>query len=107
MNDNESEDGKRVAPLVTEAMRNEIEALRKQYRHRKHMIAEMKADVTAFMEGTIENWPRNIQDGIYAALERTSLGRGYTICMSYCDENPDEPGKYFVHVVATGTKTVQ
>lgn len=93
-------------PIITEEMRNQIEALRNQYRHKKRMIAEMKANVTAFMDGTIENWPSNIQDGVYAALERTSLGRGYTIRISYCDVNHDDGG-FFIHVIATGEKTVQ
>ena len=101
-----SEDGKAVVPHVSEDMRNQIEALRKQYKNKRRMIAEMKANVTAFMDGTIENWPRNIQDRIYAALEQTSLGRGYKIQISYCDEDHDNGG-WFVHVIATGVATVQ
>lgn len=101
-----SEDGERVNPLLTDDMRREIDALRNKYRHRKRMIAECKVNVTAFMDGTIENWPNNIQDGIYAALEKTSLGRGYKIEVSYCDQDHDNGG-WFIHVIATGTATVQ
>jgi hypothetical protein len=101
-----SEDGKRVEPLITPEMRNQLAAIRKQYASKQTMIAECKVNVTAFIDGTIENWPNNIQDGIYAALERTSLGRGYTIVMSYCDIDYDNGG-YFLHIVATGTKSIQ
>lgn len=102
-----SDDGRAVTPFVTDAMRNEIEALRAQYRNKRRMIAECKVNVTAFMDGTIENWPSNIQDGIYAALEKTSLGRGYTIRISYCDVDHDTPGQFFVHIIATGEATIQ
>lgn len=103
-----NKDGKRTDPLVTDAMRNEIDALRAAYRNKRRMIAECKVNVTAFMDGTIENWPRNIQDGVYAALERTSLGRGYTIRVSYCDRDWDAEGEqYFLHIIATGEATVQ
>lgn len=95
-----------VEPHVSPEMRAKIDAIRAQYRNKRRYLAECKADVTAHMEGTIENWPANIQDGIYAALARTSLGSKYEIKISYCDRNwdkdqPDGSPQYFVHVIAT------
>lgn len=88
-----------VEPIVTEEMRQQLAVIRNQYKTQQRYIAELKANVSAYMEGTIESWPNNIQDQIYAALERTSLGRKYEIKMSYCDHTPEDG--YFVHVVAT------
>lgn len=63
-------------------------------------MAELVVDVTARMEGSIKDWPANIQDPIYKALADLSLRvkRNYQIVSSYSDTDIDS-GPY-VHVIA-------
>jgi hypothetical protein len=93
-----SNDGKIVAPLVTDEMRNQLEALRKQFGGpRKRYIAELKVNVSGFIEGTIDLWPSHIRGPIYDELGK--LARPYKIRFSYCDQTPEDG--FFLHVVAT------
>lgn len=98
-----SEDGDFTRPVVTDEMRNMIASIRKNERGKRRYIAELKANVSSHLEGTMENWPSNIQDGIYKALEEK--GKGYTIQMSYCDHTPEDG--WFIHVLATAEITEQ
>lgn len=67
---------------------------------------ELVQNVTGFMEGDISNWPNNIQDAIYAALERLAqkVQLPLAIVLSYCDidyGDTKEQDKPYVHVVAS------
>lgn len=94
-----------VDPIVTDEMRQQLAVIRNQYKTEQRYIAELKANVTGYMEGTIENWPSHIQDQVYKALDRTSLGSKYEIKMSYCDHTPEDG--FFVHVIATAMVKLQ
>lgn len=68
---------------------------------------ETDVAVSTFLEGTLDDWPAVIQDGVYAALERLaqSVQLPLAIVGSRCDVDPDkaedEPGRFFIHVVAS------
>jgi hypothetical protein len=66
----------------------------------KYRVAELVANVTARLDGSINDWPANIQDQIYMALERQSHRSrvNFSIIQSYSDVDVDS-GPY-VHVVA-------
>lgn len=66
-------------------------------------VFELRVDVTAYLEGELEDWPPNIQDGIYAAMERlykaTKIKRMY-ILQSRCGRDvPEEPYHLIVTVI--------
>lgn len=69
---------------------------------------EMIQYVTAPLEGELDDWPANIQDAIFAALERKakSVQLPLKIVLAYCDMDYDldaskVPSVYFVRVVAS------
>lgn len=71
-------------------------------------IFEMIQYVTSPLEGELDDWPANIQDAIYAALERKAkdVQLPIKIVLAYCDVDYDlDPAKvpsvYFVRVVAS------
>lgn len=68
---------------------------------------EVMQYVTGFMPGEIQDWPANIQDEVYKALERKSHQerRDLKIVRSYCDKEVDEQ-LYYVHVIAICMETV-
>lgn len=62
--------------------------------------------VTGFMEGGVDDWPANMQDAIYAALERKAheVQLPLKIVHSYCDEDidsEDERKRFYVHIIAS------
>lgn len=63
--------------------------------------------VTGWLEGTLNDWPAEIQDGVYAALERASkqVELPLAIVFSKCDQEPllpvGHPEKFFLHIVAS------
>lgn len=82
--------------------------------HRTHATAELarprifecRVDVTGFLEGELPDWPPNIQDGIYAAMERlckiTKIKKLFML-QSRCGRDvPDEP--YYVVVTVCEDK---
>lgn len=74
----------------------------------KHVrIATMVVNVSAVMPGTIDDWPANIQDGVYAALERLCMRKrtDFVILKSFSETDMDS-GPY-VYVVAGALETVQ
>lgn len=67
-----------------------------------HLIA----NVTSYMEGEIDDWPSNIQDGIHAALERKAdeVEHPLMIIFSKCDRDwgSDETNpRWYVYVLAS------
>lgn len=63
-------------------------------------VAQLVANVTAVMPGGIKDWPSNIQDRIYKALETINEKNKaqFTIVDSYSDNDIDDGP--FVHVIA-------
>lgn len=79
-----------------------------QVKRTRYRTAELVVNVSAVMPGQIEDWPANIQDGIYEALMRHSIRTkksDWTIVHSYSDKDLDE-GPY-VHVIAVTLDTLQ
>lgn len=68
---------------------------------------QVVANVSSFLEGEIQDWPANIQDGILAALERKAqeVELPLTVVASYCDldyaTEEGEEDKPFVVVIAS------
>lgn len=67
---------------------------------------ELLQYVSGFLEGGIDDWPANIQDAIYKALEAKShaVQLPLTIVMSYCDadvDSEDPRKKFFVRIIAS------
>lgn len=67
---------------------------------------EIDVDVTGFLEGTINDWPSHIQDGIYEALEKKAqeeelmLVIVYSACkIDYGDDKTKD--RIFLHVIAS------
>jgi len=56
---------------------------------------ELKIPVTGWLEGEIKDWPANVQDQIYEALERMAkkVQLPLTITKSFCDTLHDINGK--------------
>lgn len=68
-------------------------------------VAEMVVNTTAVPEGdTILDWPDNVQDAIYGAIEKHEkrLGRKYEIVRARADKDIDT-GPY-IHVVIRSPK---
>jgi hypothetical protein len=63
---------------------------------------DLVVDITGRLEGDIDDWPANIQDGIYRALHRIGKEKGIwsmRIVQSRCGRDaPDE--NWYIHVVA-------
>lgn len=75
-------------------------------KNHQYRVAEVVADVSGPLQGKLNDWPANIQDGIYAALERKnarSRGEGavFEIRDSMCDH---DDGQWFVRVVAVAKR---
>lgn len=70
-------------------------------------ICDLVVNVSAQMEGGIEDWPANIQDGVYKALaDRCHKSRAdFKIVMSYSGNDVDT-GPY-IHVTAAVMETLQ
>lgn len=68
---------------------------------------EVMQYVTGFIPGEIQDWPADIQDEVYRALERKSRQErlNLKIVRSYCDKEVDEQF-FYVHVVAICRETV-
>ena len=68
---------------------------------------ELNVTVSHFLEGSVEDWPSNIQDGVYAALERKAVETALplVIVKSHCDVDHDkeegEDGRFFLRVIAS------
>lgn len=79
----------------------------KVVRHTRYRIAELVVDVSAKLEGSIADWPANIQDGVYKALaDRCHSSRAnFEIVHSYSDVDVDT-GPY-IHVTAVALETLQ
>lgn len=62
--------------------------------------------VSGFVEGELKDWPANIQDVVYKALEDKSkeVELPLVVVASKCDHDPDEPNpnlKFWLHIVAS------
>lgn len=68
---------------------------------------EFTCSVSGPLEGELKDWPANIQDTIYLALERLSHRVQLPVCIvgARCAEDfdvePGMPGRFFVHVMAS------
>lgn len=68
---------------------------------------EIVVHVSGWLEGTLEDWPAQIQDVVYAALERKSkeVELPLAIVFSKCDHEPtlpdDHPQKFYMHIIAS------
>lgn len=65
---------------------------------------ESKVQVTGYLEGTIKDWPAQIQDGIYAAMEVKSQEVELPLALvhSSCECMYNDEGKvdgYFIYIV--------
>lgn len=60
---------------------------------------ELIVNVSSLLEGTIDDWPSNIQDGIYEAMERKAdeVGLPLAIVHSGCEHDIDEG--YYIRVI--------
>jgi hypothetical protein len=70
-------------------------------------VGELIVNVDRQLEGTLEDWPAEVQDGVYKALERLA-GRtkdSFTIEVSYAGYDIDT-GPY-IHVIACCSETIQ
>lgn len=67
-------------------------------------VAELIANVTHQLDGSIKDWPSNIQDGVYAALERIvkRTDMPYEIVAAYSDTDVDSGP--FIRVIAAALK---
>ena len=65
----------------------------------------MDVTITRPLLGTLNDWPANIQDTIFAAMERLSQREQIplAVIMSRCDVDESYaegvPGRYFLHVI--------
>lgn len=61
----------------------------------------LMAEISAPMPGGLDDWPANIQDGIYAALEAKSkeVKLPLAIIKSWCDSDFD--GKWYAYCLAS------
>lgn len=68
---------------------------------------EVVVNVSIPLEGTLDDWPPLIQDGIFTALEEKAheVQLPLLVVASRCDEDHDvpkgRPGRYYVHVIAS------
>ena len=68
---------------------------------------DLAANVNGWLDGTIDDWPANIQDVLYAALERKAKEVQLPIVIVYskCEIDPDvpegSPGHFYLHVIAS------
>ena len=68
---------------------------------------EIVVHVSGWLEGSLSDWPANIQDGVYKALEDKSkeVELPLAIVFSKCDHDPDlpndHPQKFWLHIVAS------
>lgn len=68
---------------------------------------ELVVHVSGWLEGTLEDWPAQIQDIVYGAIERKSkeVELPLAIVFSKCDHDPDlpvgHPHKFWLHVIAS------
>lgn len=68
---------------------------------------EVVVSVTSFMQGKIDDWPSNVQDHVYGALERKSREEGIPLVIVYSESkvDPDVPegmaGRFYIHVIAS------
>lgn len=70
-------------------------------------FCELIVNVSAVMPGSITDWPANVQDGVYAALERVIMRSHipYEIVASYSDVDVDT-GPY-IRVIGQAIQVVQ
>lgn len=74
--------------------------------HQRIRTFEIVQYVTNFVEGSIDDWPANIQDAVYKALEQKAkqVELPLTIVASYCDidygdtQGQDRP---FLRIIAS------
>ena len=69
---------------------------------------EVKVYVNGYVEGGLADWPANVQDAIYEALEKKSdeVQLPLTVVHSYCDIDHGEAmdgsqDRFFLHVIAS------
>ena len=62
--------------------------------------------VSGFLEGELNDWPANIQDAVYAALERKAreVELPLKVVHSYCNEDIDSTDaqkRFYLHIIAS------
>ena len=69
-------------------------------------VADLVVDVSARLDGELKDWPKHMQDQVYAAIEALDerTGRSYEVLRSFCDWDDDH--KWFVHVTVRAPKRV-
>ena len=74
----------------------------------KFRVVDLVVDVSARLAGNIEDWPANIQDGVYKALADKchDAHADFKIVQSYSDIEYDT-GVPYIHVIAVATQTIQ
>ena len=68
--------------------------------------ADLAVHVDSRVEGSLADWPSNIQDGVLKALavHEAKHGRSYKIISSWCDQ--DFHGKWYLRVVAQAEEII-
>jgi hypothetical protein len=76
-------------------------------RLRKTRVFECVVNVTGYLEGELKDWPANIQDGIYAAMENVLLKhdvKRVVVVSSRCGrDEPTDPWHLVVVIAETLT----
>jgi hypothetical protein len=67
-------------------------------------VADLYVDVSAVPEGDFSMWPKNIQDGVYKAIETHSKRTGRPYEISYAKADRDYDTGPYIHVVARAPK---
>lgn len=69
---------------------------------------EIVVHVNGWLEGELKDWPANIQDAVYAALEKKAkdVELPLAIVFSKCDHDPtisdtSDPRKFWLHIIAS------
>jgi len=63
-------------------------------------VYELRADVTGYLPGGLKDWPPNIQDEIYAAMERLQTRtkiKAFDVIQAFCSRD-DSAEPYYVIV---------
>lgn len=68
---------------------------------------ELDVSISGPLSVPFDDWPANIKDGIYAAMERLAAQVQLPLQMVYAeykidhDKQEDEPGRHFLHVIVS------
>jgi hypothetical protein len=70
-------------------------------------VYELRANVTGYLPGGLSDWPPNIQDEIYAAMQRLQTKtkiREFDVLQAFCTKDVDDEPYYVVVTVVEKKK---